>query len=159
MPFLSDRLTEMQYQQTLSAALKAEDAAAPRSSRMDQSALALLSSRFTFDLAVIERELRSNIVGQDAMIASVMRVLTVIRADIADPRRPLASILFAGPTGVGKTETVRILARALRGDAEAFCRVDMNTLSQGHYAASLSGAPPGYVGSKEGMTILQRVVS
>ncbi|WP_134628739.1 AAA family ATPase, partial [Pseudomonas aeruginosa] len=60
------------------------------------------------------------------------------------------------PTGVGKTEIVRALARALHGDAEGFCRVDMNTLSQEHYAAALTGAPPGYVGAKEGTTLLEQ---
>ncbi|WP_371351234.1 AAA family ATPase, partial [Salmonella sp. M265] len=62
-----------------------------------------------------------------------------------------------GPTGVGKTEIVRALARALHGDAEGFCRVDMNTLSQEHYAAALTGAPPGYVGYDEGGQLTERV--
>src|SRR5690606_39511584 len=58
-----------------------------------------------------------------------------------------------GPTGVGKTELVRLLALAIHGKADAFCRIDMNTLAQEHYAAALTGAPPGYVGSKEGTTL------
>jgi ATP-dependent Clp protease ATP-binding subunit ClpA len=68
----------------------------------------------------------------------------------------LSVMLFLGPTGVGKTETVRVLAEAIYGDADHFCRVDMNTLSQQHYAAALSGAPPGYVGSKEGHTLFNK---
>ncbi|EXX86383.1 ATPase AAA, partial [Paenibacillus darwinianus] len=64
--------------------------------------------------------------------------------------------LFVGPTGVGKTEIVRTLAEAIHGSRDHFCRVDMNTLAQDHYAAALTGAPPGYVGSKEGSTILDK---
>ena len=58
-----------------------------------------------------------------------------------------------GPTGVGKTETVRLISEAIHGRADGFCRIDMNTLAQEHYAAALTGAPPGYVGSKEGHTL------
>ena len=58
-----------------------------------------------------------------------------------------------GPTGVGKTETVRLIAEAIYGRPDAFCRIDMNTLAQEHYAAALTGAPPGYVGSKEGHSL------
>ena len=60
-----------------------------------------------------------------------------------------------GPTGVGKTETVRILAEALLGSADELCRIDMNTLSQAHYSSAITGAPPGYVGSKENYSLLQ----
>ena len=86
--------------------------------------------------------MRASIIGQDEPIGQVMEILKVVRADIGNPRKPLASVLFCGPTGVGKTETVRTVARAMYGDADAFCRVDMNTLSQEHYAAALTGAPP-----------------
>jgi ATP-dependent Clp protease ATP-binding subunit ClpA len=60
-----------------------------------------------------------------------------------------------GPTGVGKTETVRILAEAILGSADQLCRIDMNTLSQAHYSSAITGAPPGYVGSKENHSLLQ----
>lgn len=155
MPFLTDRIAQTQRAQKLAAAMNDENLL-PAELASRAAPRFMPASRFTFDLAMIERELRGNIVGQDEMIASVMRIMTVICADIGDPRKPLASFLFAGPTGVGKTETVRVLARALHGDADAFCRVDMNTLAQEHYAAALTGAPPGYVGSKEGTTILDQ---
>jgi ATP-dependent Clp protease ATP-binding subunit ClpA len=115
-----------------------------------------IKSRYSFDIDVIERHLRHYIIGQEAAIEGVVDMLRVVRADIADPRRPLYTSLLLGPTGVGKTEMVRTLARALHGDADAMCRVDMNTLSQEHYAAAITGAPPGYVGSKEGRTILDQ---
>lgn len=155
MPFLTDRIQDTQRRAALDHALAGEN-------RLDLAGLhapsggGFLASRFDFDLAAVEGELRRNIIGQDAALDELMGVLRVVRADIGDPRRPLASLLFCGPTGVGKTETVRALARVLHGDADALCRVDMNTLSQEHYAAALTGAPPGYVGSKEGMTILDQ---
>ncbi len=115
-----------------------------------------LHSRFRFDPAAVMDCLRAEVLGQEPALQAVEDMLKVVRADIADPRRPLFSALFLGPTGVGKTEIVRALARALHGDAEGFCRVDMNTLSQEHYAAALTGAPPGYVGAKEGTTLLEQ---
>jgi ATP-dependent Clp protease ATP-binding subunit ClpA len=77
-----------------------------------------------------------------------------VKADIGDENRPLAVYLFLGPTGVGKTETVRTLAESIHGNRDGLCRIDMNTLAQEHYAAALTGAPPGYVGSKEGHSLL-----
>ncbi|MGU9813116.1 AAA family ATPase [Pseudomonas sp. LF052] len=109
--------------------------------------------RFTFDPAQVMALLRSRIVGQDAALAQVERLLKVVKADIGERDRPLSVNLFMGPTGVGKTEIVRLLAQALHGRADGFCRIDMHTLAQEHYAAALTGAPPGYVGSKEGISL------
>ncbi|MEW5509824.1 AAA family ATPase [Pseudomonas antarctica] len=109
--------------------------------------------RFTFDPAQVMALLRSRIVGQDAALAQVGRLLKVVKADIGERDRPLSVNLFMGPTGVGKTEIVRLLAQALHGRADGFCRIDMHTLAQEHYAAALTGAPPGYVGSKEGISL------
>lgn len=156
MPFLNDRIDQTQREQKLTSALSYENAG--RADRMPANTTInpRLRSRFSFDPAQIETELRASIIGQDEPIDKVMEILKVVRADICDPRKPLASIMLCGPTGVGKTETVRTIARAMYGDADAFCRVDMNTLSQEHYAAAITGAPPGYVGSKEGTTILDQ---
>ncbi len=109
--------------------------------------------RFTFDPAQVMALLRSRIVGQDAALAQVEGLLKVVKADIGERDRPLSVNLFMGPTGVGKTEIVRLLAQALHGRADGFCRIDMHTLAQEHYAAALTGAPPGYVGSKEGISL------
>ncbi|HBT05750.1 MAG TPA: AAA family ATPase [Alcanivorax sp.] len=97
--------------------------------------------------------LRARIVGQAPVLDAMEDMLRVVKADIGDPHRPLAVNLFMGPTGVGKTETVRLISEAIHGRADGFCRIDMNTLAQEHYAAALTGAPPGYVGSKEGHTL------
>ncbi|MCF6233893.1 MAG: AAA family ATPase [Rhodobacteraceae bacterium] len=155
MPFLTDRIQKTKQGDLTKRALDDENrASSPVNPARETRGLE--NSRFNFDLANIATELRGSIVGQDQAIDSLLQHLKVICADIGDPRKPLATILFAGPTGVGKTETVRILARAIYGDADAVCRIDMNTLAQEHYSASFTGAPPGYVGSKEGTTILDQ---
>jgi len=112
-----------------------------------------LQSRFVFEPAQVMALLRSRIVGQEAVLAQMDSMLKSLKADLGDPARPLSVTLFLGPTGVGKTEIVRLIAEAIHGKPDAFCRIDMNTLSQEHYAAALTGAPPGYVGSKEGTTL------
>lgn len=116
------------------------------------------TSRFIFKTEEVMNSLTSSIFGQDHVLQEIENELHVIKADIGDPYRPLYIALFLGPTGVGKTETVRCIAKAIHGDPEHFCRVDMNTLSQEHYAAALTGAPPGYVGSKEGSNIFQKEI-
>ena len=97
--------------------------------------------------------LRTRIIGQDAALNEIEKMLHVVKADFSSPERPLSVTLMLGPTGVGKTETVRLISEAIYGRADAFCRIDMNTLAQEHYAAALTGAPPGYVGSKEGHSL------
>lgn len=154
MPFLTDRIQNTQREERASRAM-ADENRSPNARALG-IVDGLTNSRFKFDIAAVETELRDHIIGQDHAIDSLMQYLKAICADIGDPRKPLASILFTGPTGVGKTETVRRLARAMYGDADAVCRVDMNTLAQEHYSAALTGAPPGYVGSKEGTTILDQ---
>jgi ATP-dependent Clp protease ATP-binding subunit ClpA len=142
MPFANDRL--QQNRQVLER----------RSCESALSAVPTPHSRFLFDPNEVMDHLRRCIVGQDAVLAAVADMVTVVKADISDRERPLSVSLFLGPTGVGKTEIVRQLAKAIHGKSDAFCRIDMNTLSQSHYAAALTGAPPGYVGSKEGTTLL-----
>lgn len=111
------------------------------------------TSRFTFEPEAVLNLLKHRVIGQDALLKAMHDLLYVLKADITEPGRPLSVNLFLGPTGVGKTETVRQLAQGLLGDADALCRIDMNTLAQEHYSAAITGAPPGYVGSKEGHTL------
>lgn len=138
MPFANDRIDHNRQQPNQPAT---------------PSSAGLLTSRFVFDPAQVMALLRSRIVGQDAALATIEAVLKVVKADIGERERPLTVNLFMGPTGVGKTEIVRLLAMAIHGRADAFCRIDMHTLAQEHYSAALTGAPPGYVGSKEGVSL------
>lgn len=109
--------------------------------------------RFHFEPIQVMQKLRERIIGQDAALNEIEKMLHVVKADFSNPERPLSVTLMLGPTGVGKTETVRLISEAIHGRADAFCRIDMNTLAQEHYAAALTGAPPGYVGSKEGHSL------
>lgn len=114
-----------------------------------------LVTRFRFDVKQVMMHVRSKIFGQEETLRRLEEMLNIIWSDITEPDRPLYVALFLGPTGVGKTEMVRALSEAIHGSPEAFCRIDMNTLTQEHYSAALTGAPPGYVGSKEGTSLFQ----
>jgi len=155
MPFLNDMLEDTERRRRDAQALQSETLTSDDVLRAHQASKSI-NSRFRFDIDVIRQHLQHEIIGQDDAVAGVLDMLSIVRADIADPRRPLYTSLLLGPTGVGKTELVRVLAKAMHGDADALCRVDMNTLAQEHYSAAISGAPPGYVGSKEGRTILDQ---
>lgn len=106
-------------------------------------------SRFHFDPDEVIALLKVRIIGQERMHEAVGDMLHVVKADFGASGRPLAVCLFVGSTGVGKTETVRVIAEAILGSNDRICRIDMNTLAQEHYSAAITGAPPGYVGSKE----------
>ncbi|RRR77537.1 MAG: ATP-dependent Clp protease ATP-binding subunit [Candidatus Viridilinea halotolerans] len=99
-------------------------------------------------LDLVETSLREQIFGQERAIESVVRVLNRARFGFSagNPRRPRATLLFLGPTGVGKTATARALAQLLRPDGEAFLKIDCSLFSQGHEVSALVGAPPSYVG-------------
>lgn len=127
----------------------------------DQNGSAVASTATTnrtgsFDAASAVRAVADRVRGQPAAIEALHRALVVAQAGVGDQQRPLASLLLVGPTGVGKTEVVRQLAAALRSGPDDMCRVDMGQLAQEHYAASLSGSPPGYAGSREESTVLDR---
>ncbi|EEY91317.1 ATPase family associated with various cellular activities (AAA) [Acinetobacter lwoffii SH145] len=113
--------------------------------------------RFHFEPNNVMQLLRERIIGQDAALNEIEKMLHVVKADFSSPDRSLSVTLMLAPTGVGKTETVRLIAEAIYGRPDAFCRIDMNTLAQEHYAAALTGAPPGYVGSKEGHSLFDEL--
>ena len=109
--------------------------------------------RFHFEPLEVMQLLKQRIIGQEGALNEIEKMLHVVKADFSSPERPLSVTLMLGPTGVGKTETVRLISEVIYGRPDAFCRIDMNTLAQEHYAAAITGAPPGYVGSKEGHSL------
>ncbi len=108
-------------------------------------------------LANLEEILRKYIIGQEEAISSVARYVRRSRAGIANPNRPLGSFIFLGPTGVGKTETAKILAREVFEDEEALIRVDMSEFMESHSVSRLVGAPAGYVGYEDGGKLTEAV--
>jgi ATP-dependent Clp protease ATP-binding subunit ClpC len=105
----------------------------------------------------MEEELKKRIVGQDHAIEAVAQAVRRSRAGIKDPRRPIGSFIFLGPTGVGKTELARVLARFLFGHEDALIRLDMSEYMEKFNVSRLIGAPPGYVGYEEGGQLTEKV--
>jgi ATP-dependent Clp protease ATP-binding subunit ClpB len=108
-------------------------------------------------LVTMEQRLRERVVGQDAALSIVANAIRRSRAGLSDPKRPIGSFIFLGPTGVGKTETARALAEFLFDDEQAMVRIDMSEYMEKHAVARLIGAPPGYVGYDEGGQLTETV--
>jgi ATP-dependent Clp protease ATP-binding subunit ClpB len=108
-------------------------------------------------LVEMEGRLRERVVGQEEALETVANAIRRSRAGLSDPKRPIGSFLFLGPTGVGKTETARALAEFLFDDEQAMVRIDMSEYMEKHAVARLIGAPPGYVGYEEGGQLTEAV--
>lgn len=149
MPFINDRLNDIKQQQLTKELDLAEPESTPPAGSFPAGTDGL-------DLETIRTQLRRRIVGQDEAVEAVVRSVAVGHAGLGDRNRPLANVLLLGPTGVGKTELVRQLAAILRSGPDDLSRIDMSSLSQEHYMASLTGAPPGYAGAKENFSLFDR---
>jgi ATP-dependent Clp protease ATP-binding subunit ClpB len=108
-------------------------------------------------LLQMEERLRERVVGQDEALGVVANAIRRSRAGLSDPKRPIGSFIFLGPTGVGKTETARALAEFLFDDEQSMVRIDMSEYMEKHAVARLIGAPPGYVGYDEGGQLTEAV--
>jgi len=108
-------------------------------------------------LVTMEERLRQRVVGQDAALERVSNAIRRSRAGLSDPKRPIGSFIFLGPTGVGKTELARALAEFLFDDERSMLRIDMSEYMEKHSVARLIGAPPGYVGYEEGGQLTEQV--
>lgn len=105
----------------------------------------------------LEKTLQQRVVGQDEAVAAVARAIRRGRVGLKDPKRPIGSFLFLGPTGVGKTELCKALAEAMFGDENAMIRIDMSEYMERHTVSRLVGSPPGYVGHEEGGQLTEKV--
>jgi len=108
-------------------------------------------------LVTMEDRLRQRVIGQDPALERVANAIRRSRAGLSDPKRPIGSFIFLGPTGVGKTELARALAEFLFDDERALLRIDMSEYMEKHSVARLIGAPPGYVGYEEGGQLTEQV--
>ena len=108
-------------------------------------------------LLKLEEALHLRMVGQDEAVSSVSRSIRRSRAGLQDPKRPIGSFIFLGPTGVGKTELCRALGEAMFGDEDALIRLDMSEYMEKHAASRMVGSPPGYVGFEEGGQLTEAV--
>ena len=116
-----------------------------------------LAQEETERLLNMEEELHKRIIGQDEAIINVSKAVRRARAGVKDPRRPIGVFLFLGPTGVGKTELVRVLSEFMFGHEDSMLRLDMSEFQERHTVARLIGAPPGYVGYDEGGQLTEGV--
>ncbi|NLT71590.1 MAG: ATP-dependent Clp protease ATP-binding subunit, partial [Verrucomicrobiaceae bacterium] len=116
-----------------------------------------MEEKETEKLLKMEEELKSRVIGQDEAVTAISRALRRSRADLKDPRRPIGSFIFLGPTGVGKTYLARNLAEFMFGDKEALIQIDMSEYMKKFTSSRLIGSPPGYVGYEEGGQLSEAV--
>ena len=119
--------------------------------------LARMDQNETRKLLAMESELTKSVIGQDEAVTAISKALRRSRADLKDPRRPIGSFIFLGPTGVGKTFLARTLAEFMFGDADSLIQIDMSEYMEKFTASRLIGSPPGYVGHEEGGQLSEAV--
>jgi ATP-dependent Clp protease ATP-binding subunit ClpC len=116
-----------------------------------------LAQEETEKLLKLEETLHGRVIGQDEAVKAVSKVIRRARSGLKDPRRPIGSFMFLGPTGVGKTELAKALAETLFGQEDAMIRIDMSEFMERHTVSRLVGSPPGYVGYDEGGQLTEKV--
>ena len=116
-----------------------------------------MEQKETQKLLAMETDLRQQVIGQDEAVVAISKALRRSRADLKDPRRPIGSFIFLGPTGVGKTFLARTLAEFMFGDSDALIQIDMSEYMEKFTASRLIGSPPGYVGYEEGGQLSEAV--
>jgi ATP-dependent Clp protease ATP-binding subunit ClpB len=173
-PKAEAELRELTALQDAAVAADASEGSGAKPSRMlkeevDEEDIAAIVSKWTGipvskmlegemqKLVQMEDRLRERVVGQDEALSAVANAIRRSRAGLSDPKRPIGSFIFLGPTGVGKTETARALAEFLFDDEQAMVRIDMSEYMEKHAVSRLIGAPPGYVGYDEGGQLTEAV--
>jgi ATP-dependent Clp protease ATP-binding subunit ClpC len=149
--------------------LRLQEFPAPGALRVDAQSVSLLVGEITgipvsaistsegTRLLELEKALRTRVIGQDDAVSALAKAVRRSRAGLRDPKRPAGSFLFAGPSGVGKTELAKALAHELFGDEKSLIVLDMSEFAEQHAVSRLFGAPPGYVGYDEGGQLTERV--
>jgi len=163
--FFRDRQNDLQAELTaLTGGSPASDARAVTAEDIAQVVSAwtgvpvtLLTEDESARLLRLEETLHKHVIGQDTAVTAVAKAIRRSRVSLKDPKRPVGSFLFLGPTGVGKTELCKTLAGTLFGDENAMIRVDMSEFMERHTVSKLIGSPPGYVGYDEGGQLTERV--
>ena len=126
-------------------------------SKMTGIPLTRMSTEDQQRLMAMENELHRRVIGQEPAIRSVSKAVRRSRSGLKDPKRPIGSFVFAGPTGVGKTLLAKALAQFMFGDADALIQIDMSEYMEKHNVSRLIGAPPGYVGFEEGGQLTEKI--
>jgi len=126
-------------------------------SKMTGIPLQRMAGQETERLLKMEEELQKRVISQKEAVSAISRAVRRSRAGLKDPRRPIGSFMFLGPTGVGKTLLARALAEFMFGDAEALIQIDMSEYMEKHAVSRLVGAPPGYVGYEEGGQLTEKI--
>ncbi|CAI9113209.1 OLC1v1013779C1 [Oldenlandia corymbosa var. corymbosa] len=126
-------------------------------SKMTEIPVEKVSSDESDRLLKMEETLRTRVIGQDEAVKAISRAIRRARVGLKDPKRPIASFIFSGPTGVGKTELAKALAACYFGSEDAMIRLDMSEYMESHTVSKLIGSPPGYVGYKEGGQLTRAV--
>jgi len=134
-----------------------EEVVAEVVSKMTGVPLTRLAKEEAQRLLELEKELHKRVVSQDQAIKAVSKSIRRARSGLKDPRRPMGSFIFAGPSGVGKTLLSKALAEFMFGDEEALIQIDMSEYMEKHNVSRLIGAPPGYVGYEEGGQLTERI--
>ncbi len=116
-----------------------------------------MEKKETERLLMMEEEMKEKVIGQDEAVSAISKALRRSRADLKDPRRPIGSFIFLGPTGVGKTFLARTLAEFMFGDADAMIQIDMSEYMEKFTSSRMIGSPPGYVGHDEGGQLSEAV--
>ena len=150
-------LTEWREQREEKEVVVTEDDMMHIVSKFTGVPLQRMEQKETQKLLQMEQELKGKVIGQDEAVAAISKALRRSRADLKDPRRPIGSFIFLGPTGVGKTFLARTLAEFMFGDADALIQIDMSEYMEKFTSSRLIGSPPGYVGYEEGGQLSEAV--
>jgi ATP-dependent Clp protease ATP-binding subunit ClpC len=149
--------TNWKTQKDVSALTVSEEQIAAVVSKWTNIPLEKLTSKESERLLKLEQILHNRVIGQDEAVKSISRAVRRARVGLKDPKRPIGSFIFLGPTGVGKTELSKALAEAMFGDENNMIRVDMSEYMEKHTVSRLLGSPPGYIGYDEGGQLTEKV--